>query len=148
MKQTVLGMSPTAYQKILRRRTLLCLAVAGLALGLNILFTILRTDTNHTLMLILNILSDILAGCFLVTFISLRILPQRRLFRLFAKDKTVFEMTVESICDQPRRYMDMDCVTVNGSGRTCFLPVGTLILREQERYTLSLVSNIILEVHQ
>lgn len=148
MKQTILGMDTGAYKKKLKHRILLCTAIAGLTLGLNILFTALRTDANHNWMLFLNIAVDILSGLFLLPFLTLHILPQRRLFRLWSKGKELFEMTVESISTKPCRYMDMDCIRISGSGRTCFLPAGKLTLTEGSHYTLSLVSNIVVEAEQ
>lgn len=148
MKQTILGMAPALYEKILKRRIALSVAIGVITLGLNILFTALRTDSNHNLMLFLNIGSDILAGLFLLPFVTLRILPQRRLLRLMYKEKEQVEITVASISPAPQRYMDMDCYCVSGNGRKCFLPVGTICLTEQSVYTLSLVSNIIVEAVQ
>ena len=102
MKQTILGMPPALYRQKLRQRSFLCIAVATGTLALNILFTALRTDSNHNLMLFLNIVADILAGLFLLPFISLRILPQKRLLQLTQQPAcpapTIHTSTFSTIC--------------------------------------------------
>jgi len=148
MKQTILGMPPALYRQKLRQRSFLCIAVATGTLALNILFTALRTDSNHNLMLFLNIAADISAGLFLLPFISLRILPQRRLLRLTQQVSETLRITIAEISPLPQRYMDLDCYPVSGDGRTLFLPANTLELTEGSTYTLSLVSNIIVEAAQ
>ena len=148
MKQTILGMSSALYRKKLRMRTFLCIAVVAGVLALNILFAALRTDSNHTWMLVLNIAADILAGLFLLPFISLRILPQKRLLQLTEQVPEKLLITISEISPLPQRYMDMDCYPVSGDGRTLFLPANTLALTEGCTYTLSLVSNIIVEAAQ
>lgn len=148
MKQTILGMPPALYRQKLRQRSFLCIAVATGTLALNILFTALRTDSNHNLMLFLNIVADILAGLFLLPFISLRILPQKRLLQLTQQVSETLRITIAEISPLPQRYMDMDCYPVSGDRRTLFLPVNTLVLTEQNTYTLSVVSNIIVEASQ
>ena len=129
-------------------RTFLCVAVAAGVLVLNILFAILRTDSNHNWMLVLNIATDILAGLFLLPFISLRISPQKRLLHLAQQSSERLQITITEISPLPQRYMDMDCYLVSGDGRTLFLPANTLALTEGNTYTLSLVSNIIVEAAQ
>ena len=148
MKQTILGMPPALYRQKLRQRSFLCIAVATGTLALNILFTALRTDSNHNLMLFLNIVADILAGLFLLPFISLRILPQKRLLRLTQQVSETLRITIAEISPLPQRYMDLDCYPVSGDSRTLFLPANTLVLKERNTYTLSLVSNIIVEASQ
>lgn len=148
MKQTILGMPPALYRQKLRMRTFLCFAVAVFVLALNILLAALRTDSNHTGMLVLNIAADILAGLFLLPFISLRILPQKRLLQLTEQVPEKLLITISEISPLPQRYMDMDCYPVSGDGRTLFLPANTLVLTERNTYTLSLVSNIIVEASQ
>ena len=148
MKQTILGMPPALYRQKLRQRSFLCIAVATGTLALNILFTALRTDSNHNLMLFLNIAADILAGLFLLPFISLRILPQKRLLQLTQQVSETLRITIAEISPLPQRYMDMDCYQISGDTRTLFLPADTLVLTERNTYTLSLASNIIVEASQ
>lgn len=147
MKYSILGQSPLSYQKRLKQHIGLCAAVLAITVGLNILFTALRSDSNHTLMLILNIAADVLCGFFLLHDTEMHILPMQRLYKLYCRDRQQLTGTVTHICDTPQRYMDIDCYAVTVDDRRVFLPAGTFSLR-QESYTLSLVSNIIVEAAQ
>lgn len=148
MKQTIISAALSQYEKMLRYRTRLCILLAAGTLGLNILFTALRTDSNHTIMLILNITADILCGLFLLPFVSLRISPQRKLLKLMQSEKEILRVTVHQVSPTSQRYMDIDCYVVTGENRRFFLPVGTISLQEQAEYSLSLVKNIIVEASQ
>ena len=147
MIRSVLGQSAHSYKKRLDRRIGLCIAVFVLTVGLNILFTALRTDSNHGLMLILNIAVDVLCGFFLLYEIEMHILPRVRLYRLFCRNRELLSGTVTEISQDTQRYMDIDCHTVTVDDRRVFLPAGTLKI-QNAACTLSLVSNIIVEAEQ
>lgn len=147
MIQTVLGHSARSYKKRLDQRIGLCISVFVLTVGLNILFTALRTDSNHTLMLILNIAADVLCGFFLLYAWDMHILPGLRLYRLFRRNRELLSGTVTEISQGTQRYMDIDCYTVTVNDRRVFLPAGTLKI-QYAACTLSLVSNIIVEAEQ
>lgn len=147
MKQSVLGQPVHIYRKKLHRRIGLCVSAAVFTLGLNILLTALRTDTNHAFMLTANIVADILCGFFLLYDTQLHIRPQIRLYRLFTRQREQLTGTVTHISPQVQRYMDLDCYAVTVDERKVFLPAGTLELKLQT-YTLFLVSNVIVEVGQ
>lgn len=147
MKRSVLGQSAYGFGKQINRRIFLCAVIAFATIALNFLLTSLRTDANHAIMLVANILSDIFCGCFLLYFIQLHILPKRKLYKLSTRPKTQLSGNVLRISAQPQRYLDMDCYAVTVDGRTVFLPVGTLELKLQP-YTFFLVSNVIVEVEQ
>lgn len=145
MKQTILGMPLHTCEARLRRRITGCCLLAVLTLGLNLLFTTLRTEENHSWMLLLNILADGLCGSFLVYYVNLHILPQRRFCKLLHRDTVMLEGTVSRIDPHCQRYMDMDCHCVTVDQRRLFLPANTIKLEENTRYTLFLTSNIIVE---
>lgn len=147
MKQSVLGMSAQAYRTQLHIRTGLCFAAGLLTLGLNLLLTALRTDSNHTWLLIANIAADILCLWGILYATEQHILPKWRLYKLFARPREQLTGTVTHISAQTRRYMDMDCHPVTVEDRQVFLPAGSLALK-QEVYTFSLVSNVIMEAAQ
>lgn len=147
MSQTILGQSPESFKKKLRTRIGFCVASAVLTLGLNILFTCLRTDANHTLMLVANICADILCGFFILYHTQVHIQPKMRLYKLFLRKREVLTGTITYISSVPQRYMDMDCYGVTVNERKIFLPANTLALKYQN-YTLYLVSNVIVEVAQ
>lgn len=147
MKQSVLGQSVRSYKKKLTVHIGLCIAGLVLTVGLNILFTALRTDRNHTLMLVLNIAADVLCGFLLLYACQMHILPALRLYRLFCRNREQLTGRVTGISQTTQRYMDMDCYTVTVNNRRIFLPVGTLSVQPEE-YTFFLVSNIIVEAEQ
>lgn len=148
MKQTILMDNPAVFEKTLRRRIQLSFFVALLTLCLNVVLTLLRTDANHTFMLIANIALDILCGLFLLPLITLRILPQKKLLNLTRQEKECLQATVSEISGHIQRYMDMDCLTVTTENRTLFLPVNTLTLQKGTVYRFCLVQNIIVEAEQ
>lgn len=145
MKQTVLQPSADAFRRSFHRNVALCIGLAGATLLLNILFLCLRTADNHSLMLILNIATDIVCGCFLVWLLHRTILPQWKLLQLTSRRLEVIEGTVCRIDSVVTRYMDIDCLAVTLERRKLFLPAQTIPLKEQTRYRFSVVSNIIVE---
>lgn len=145
MKQTILMDNPIRFEKILQRRIWLAVSISLLTLGLNVILTLLRTDANHIWILIVNILTDILCGLFVLPFVTLRILPQRKLLKLTHWEKECLQVTVSAISQHSQRYMDIDCLTVTTENRTLFLPVNTLQLQTGTAYRFMLVQNIIVE---
>lgn len=145
MKQTALGCSPYLYKKKLAAGFLGCGLLLVLTLGLNFLILSLRTDTNHTQLLWLNIGSDILCGCFLVYALTAVLLPRLRLYRLCIRPTTVFEGTVTALQQSPIRYMDLDCLPVTVGQRRLFLPLCPITLAEGSHYRLSVAGSLIVE---
>lgn len=145
MKQSILTPSPSAFRYAFRRSIVLCAVLAGAAIGLNILFLCLRTDKNHYLMLVLNILTDIACGCFLVDHIHRIILPKWKLLQLTRRRQETIQGTVLHISQEITRYMDIDCLTVTVDSRRLFLPAHTMTLQEQACYRFSVASNILVE---
>ena len=148
MKQDILGMPIRSYHKMLSIRTAICIGAAVFAVGLNLIFTLFRTEQTHLLMLWLNILTDILCGTFLLAFSDFRILPQRRLYKLALGDRLSFRGTVSDISDSIVRYTDMDCRLVDMSGHKFYVPIHTINLEKGAAYTVSVASNIIVEAEQ
>lgn len=148
MKQTILGKPAQAFQQTLRMRTVVCIALVVLTAAINLVCVLARTETNHTLMLWVNILTDILCGFFVLSFAGFRILPQRRLYALFRKEGVSVDGTVSRISNSTTRHMDMDCLEVTADSRRLFLPAGTITLSEGEAYTFRIVSNVIVEAWQ
>ena len=148
MKENVLGQSPYSYSRHLRRQIVLCVLVCLSAVVLHIVMVFARTADNHNILLLLNILTDYLAAGFLVYYISLRVLPRYRLYRLMLYPAEMLEATVTVVSDYTVRYMGVDCIRVTLTDRTVFLPQGSLTLQSDRRYTMKLVSNMIMEVGQ
>ena len=148
MKQTILGQPPCRCKKQLKNKYRFCLMIGLLASLLNVYFTMARTEQNHNLMLALNIVIDIVSGSFLLWYISIHILPQRKMHKLFMREKTAIQGLVCSVENDTVRYMDMDCRRVLLDERVLFLPAGPLCLQPGKNYTLWVVSNIIVEAEQ
>lgn len=148
MKQTILGRSAQAFRQTLRMRTAVCIALAVLTAVINLFCILARTEANHTAMLWVNILTDILCGFFVLSFACFRILPQRRLYALFCRDGVSAGGTVSRVSRSTTRHMDMDCLEITADSRRLFLPVGTITLSEGETYTFRIVSNVIVEAWQ
>lgn len=148
MKQTILGKPAQAFRQTLRMRTVVCIALVVLTTAINLVCVLARTETNHTVMFWVNILTDILCGFFVLSFAGFRILPQRRLYALFRKKGVSVDGTVSRISNSTTRHMDMDCLEVTADSRRLFLPAGTITLSEGETYTFRIVSNVIVEAWQ
>ena len=148
MKQTVLGKALPDFHKQYTRRITLCAGTALLALCLNIVFTACRTPENHSWMLLGNICADVAAGFFLIYYISAVVMPMKRLLHLMSSPSETVAGTVCQIDRTVTRYMDMDCCCVRVDDRRLFLPVGTISLQAQQRYTFRIASNLIVEVSQ
>ena len=148
MKQTILGKPAQAFRQTLRMRTAVCITLAVLTAAINLVCVLARTETNHAVMLWVNILTDILCGCFVLSFACFRILPQRRLYALFRKGGVSVGGTVSRVSRSTTRHMDMDCLEVTADSRRLFLPAGTITLSEGETYTFRIVSNVIVEAWQ
>lgn len=148
MKQTILEKPAQAFRQTLRMRTVVCIALVVLTAAINLVCVLAHAETNHTVMLWVNILTDILCGFFVLSFAGFRILPQRRLYALFRKEGVSVDGTVSRISNSTTRHMDMDCLEVTADSRRLFLPAGTITLSEGETYTFRIVSNVIVEAWQ
>ena len=146
MKQNILGQTPYAYARHLRRQITLCALVCLGAVILHIILLSARTVDNHTALLFLNILTDYLAAGFLVYYITERLLPRYRLYRLMLRPMEATESIVTAVSGSTVRYMGIDCARVTLQDRTVFLPWGRLTLEPDRHYTMKLVSNMIVEV--
>lgn len=147
MKQSILGQAAHTYKKQLHRRIGLCMVAALVTFGLNLLLVALHTDANHGIFLALNIGADILCGIFVLYYVEMHIRPQRKLYKLFIRQRQLLTGTVDSVSPQVQRYLDLDCYAVTINERKVFLPANTIKL-EPGSCTLSLVSNVIVEVEQ
>lgn len=147
MKQTVLKKPLPAVRKSLNCKTALCIFAVALTLGFNLFLVFTASRSTATIFCILNIVSDVLCGVFLILFLDLKLLPERVLCRFAAMPMTEYSGTVKRRSAQSVRYMDMDCYEVQVDGRTLFLPA-CMELNQGERYRFRLVSNVIMEAEQ
>lgn len=146
MKYSILGKSPDIFKRKIGIYKGVCILIVVITLCLNICFTILRTENNHIYMLIANIFADSVCSCFLIWFISLKILEPMRLYNLMGKTPRYVTGFVEYVSDVTTRYMGIDCYEVVIEDVTVFLPANTLSLKVNEKAIISEVSGIIVEV--
>lgn len=146
MKQTVLGTDRASFQKNVRKNILLCGLVFCAVLILHGVCTALRTDQNHTAMLIANIAADMVGGSFLIARLSLCVLPQQKLLRLYALANQETAGQVLEIGSELIHYIGVNCYEVRLPDRRLFLPAGTMVLTVGEHYCFRLKGNLIVEV--
>lgn len=148
MKQSILGRSAEAYRRLLLRRTALCVAVVCLTAAVNFLLAAAFSEKTYTLFLLGNIISDIFCGFFLIAYLSFRVLPLRRRYRLFLTTGVCADGTVQAIGEQSVRRKKLDCLPVTLDDRVIFLPVDTVQLAQGASYRFRLVGGIITEAEQ
>ena len=146
MKQTIFGASREEFQKRLRARIILCVCVFCAILMIHGVCTWLRTEQNHTAMLLLNIAADILGGSFLIAQLNIYVLPQLKSLKLY--DLAAQETTgqVVEIGESAIHYIGVDCLEVHLPDRRLFLPVGTITLTVGAQYRFRLKGNLVVEV--
>lgn len=146
--QSVINQSPADCKKVIHRQIGLCVVLAVAVLALNILLAILRTKETHTLMLVVNIVTDTLCGWFLFYYIHGPLLRRYRLYQLMLRKKTLMTGTVEEIRPQTTQYLFIECLEVMVEGRRYYLPTKTIRLQPGQTYQLSIVNNFIVEAAQ
>jgi hypothetical protein len=151
MTQTILGMDKNVYTKKIKNRKIICHAVLLAMVLLNILFTLLRSDSNHGLMLFLNIFVDSLCGWFVIYFSSFWIFPQKRLLKIFNSGKSKFRGEIVEISEEMETIQSIICnrVVVGATEqRVVFLPAnGAIVLNKGEIWVFSVASGLIAEVN-
>ena len=147
-KQWIYGMSPEEFGAKLKKQITFDALLAGATLLLNILLTIFRNDSNHTWFLLVNILTDIACGIYLVYDLTFRYAPQKRVLKLNRRMKETYSGQITEIEPYTTRYADLDCYCVKLDKRRTFLPADTLQLEVGMEVELTLSGNVILEVAQ
>lgn len=147
-RQWIYGMSPEAFAEELKKRRIFNAALAAVTLVLNILLTLLRTDRTHTWFLLINIITDIACGVYLVYDLSSNWGPKKRLLKLNSRMQEKFSGVITEIEPFTTRYANLDCYCVKLDKRRTFLPAGTLQLEVGMQVELTLSGNVILEVAQ
>lgn len=146
MKQSILATDRAVYEKRLRRNILLCSFVFCAIVALHVVCTCLRTEQNHTYMLLANIGTDILGGSFLIGYLSTGVLPQKKLLQLYDLANQETAGQVLALGDTVTHYIGVDCYEVCLEKRRLFLPAGTMALSVGTNYRFRLKGNLIVEV--
>lgn len=124
MKYEILGVSKSEYNKKIMARVIICIAVALVAVILNILLTVFRTDSTHTAFLVINIVADTVAFCFIYFFVSTQILFRKKLYKLSGKTSGLVVGEIKEISNNTQTVNGLECyeVTVEAEGtRKVFL---------------------------
>ncbi len=146
MKQTVFGADAAKYKTETNKRISLSALVAVAVIVLNVIFTALRTDENHILMLILNIFVDIAGVWFLIYFITVKISPRCRLSKLYGKKKSKHEGVIDEISDDSITQDGFDCLKLKIGERVFFLiSDGAIKLEAGQKIMFLTVGNVIVE---
>ncbi len=122
MKKTV-TVEPYCEAKKKLNKLTLCVCLAGaVALLFNILFIVLRSDENHSIMLVLSIAVDVAASWFIIAFCDMKVAPLSRLLKLSKRQTQPYEGIIEAVKYETVRIEKFDCITLTVSGRNVFLP--------------------------
>ncbi len=152
MSQNILSKDKQTFEKHLTRNIAIASVVAIVMVVLNVVFSVLRTEQNHTIMLALNIVVDIIFGWFLVFLVVYIILHQARLKNIYNQQGESVSVEILSISSVTEKYRSFDCYKVDVKGdeeRTYYLAnCGNITLIEGEKTTLRVVGNIIVEKYE
>lgn len=146
MKQTIFGTDRAACQKNLRVNILLCILVFCVIVFLHVVCTGMRTEHNHTFMLIANIGADVIGGSFLIARLSICVFPQKKMLQLYDRATQEAAGQVLEIGNTVIHYIGLDCYEVSLSDRRLFLPADTMVLTAGQNYRFRLKGNLIVEV--
>lgn len=146
MKQTIFGTDRAACQKNLRVNSLLCIFVFCVIVFLHAVCTGMRTEQNHTYMLIANIGADVIGGSFLIARLSICVFPQKKLLQLYDRATQEAAGQVLEIGHTVVHYIGVDCYEVSLSDRRLFLPADTMALMVGQHCRFRLKGNLIVEV--
>lgn len=142
----ILQKSTKAFARELKNESILCISILIATILVNTVVVVLRTDENHYIMLIINIVTDIFSGVFVFAKVTVSILPKYRKYKLFSKKAQTLVGKIVSVSGETLRYMHFDCHEVRVDNRVLFLPADTIELKVGCKYKMSIVSNIIIEV--
>ena len=115
-----------------------------LAVGINVLFLLLRTNDNHNFLLSLSIIVTVLLGWIITALVGIIIKPMTQLYELSMRQTDLVLAKIERINTDSYRVESFDCFEVYAEGNIFFLVAdGNIKLREGDTVTLFIASNII-----
>lgn len=113
MKYDILGVPQAEYKKGIAVRIIICVAVAFVAVLANILLTVFRTDSTHVAFLIVNILSDVIAFCFIFFFVSTQILFRKKLYKLAVRSGEKISGEITGISELTETVNGLECYEIS-----------------------------------
>ena len=144
MTQNLLGISSEKYLLKLKKYRISTILLGILAIGINILFLLLRNDDNHNLLLALSIIVTVALGWIITAIIGIIIKPMTRLYELSLRPTEQILAKIDHINIEPYRVESFDCFEVYAEGNIFFLIAdGNIEIREGDTVTLFIASNII-----
>ena len=147
MTQNLLGISRDKYLLKLNKYKVVAILSGLVALAINILFLLIRTDENHNLLLTFSIIVTVACGWIITAIVGMIIKPMKQLYELSLRPTECILAKIERINNEPYRVENFDCFEVHTADNIFFLIAdGNIRLREGETVTLSIASNIITEV--
>ena len=147
MTQNLLGISSDKYLLKLNKYKTFTILLGILAVGINVLFLLLRTNDNHNFLLSLSIIVTVLLGWIITALVGIIIKPMTQLYELSMRQTDLVLAKIERINTDSYRVESFDCFEVYAEGNIFFLVAdGNIKLREGDTVTLSIASNIITEV--
>lgn len=118
---TILGKDKQSSKKELKRAIRQLIVLALLTLSVNLLLVCLRNDSNHDLLLWINIISDVLVAWFIVYYSSCILSIKKRKIELFNREQESHEGMVLSVSPVTERYRGFDCYRVKIGEHSYFL---------------------------
>lgn len=144
MTQNLLGISSDKYLLKLNKYKTFTILLGILAVGINVLFLLLRTNDNHNFLLSLSIIVTVLLGWIITALVGIIIKPMTQLYELSMRQTDLVLAKIERINTDSYRVESFDCFEVYAEGNIFFLVAdGNIKLREGDTVTLFIASNII-----
>ena len=146
--QNLFGMNADLFLKKFRLKNVLCVVYLIVTIILNIVLTLCRNESNHEVLLFLNIALDILCFFLLLTYVGYCFLPDKHMLRLYEENKLVVEGEVKEISSSTYRYMKLDCFVILIDEHKYYLPENKIIkFNVGETVKISTAYEVILEVY-
>lgn len=113
MKYNLLGMPAAKYKNGITVRIVNCVVVALVAVLLNILLTVFRTEATHVAFLIINIVADIVAFCFIFFFVNTQILFRKKLYKLAVQSGEKMSGEITGISELTETISGLECFEIS-----------------------------------
>lgn len=149
MKYTLLDNKSVAdVKKRISIHIAITLIAVLVAVSLNILLSIFRSETTHVAFLVINIMVDLFSLWFTVFIVDNVIAPERRLFRLYSRLEygEKFDGKVINISEGYTRVCGISCYAVDLDGGRRIFVTGNNSIKQGFVGTFTLVDNIVVEV--
>lgn len=151
MKSTILGVPVEQYKKKINTDIVLITVLGIITVAVNILLTVFVSENTLIAFLFVNILLDIIVFCFIYFWISVRILPYKKLYKIAIRSSIGESLKGEvvSVTEQTETVNGLECyeLTLNAKGiRKIFIAKEGAIYKDLSGIVeLKMVDNIVVE---